>query len=65
MLIKHSSMKMETEQGVYYELLRLRFKIEISSILALAIIQNFQCNFFKPFLNQISKNYKNINCFCK
>lgn len=42
---------METEYGGYHKLQGLRFDMDISLILALAIIQNIQCDFFKLFLN--------------
>lgn len=51
---------METEQGGYRELLRLRFEMDISPILAFTINKNYQCGFFKTFVNQISKTPKNI-----
>ena len=54
---------MLTEHGGYDELLRLRFDMDISPILALAIILDFQCDFFKPILNQISKHLKMSNLF--
>ena len=47
---------MEMERGGYHALLRLRFEVDASPILALAIVQNCQCGFFKPFLYQIPKH---------
>lgn len=59
-LIKQFSIKMKKEHDEYHELQRQGFKMNISLIQALAIIQNFQCDFFKHFLNQNLKTYKNI-----